>query len=172
MSKKNLAPSLGRLAYPPPDGVSRDTVECDLKQVETQLKLVKSLIDAFPAFEDAVKVQHIIHNKLIDDLSRLADASIAEWASNEEKKESWLNSAAASKPKEDLKSAVHTSCRWTREEVALFDQALKDIDFRTRGATKQIAQRIPTKTIIQVRDRLRRLKTDQKRSEGDHHSEA
>ena len=158
---KSLVP-LGQLADPSPTGVSRDTVECDLKQIETQLKLVKSLIDSFPAFDDAVRVQHIIHQKLLEPLSQLADASIAEWNTKEEKKSTWLSSAAPTKPKEELKSAAHSSFRWTPEEVAQFNRAVQEIPCNQRGSTKLIQQRIPSKTMIQVRDRLRRYKLEQK----------
>ena len=153
---KKQRSNFGVLANPAPEGIPREAVECFIKQVTLQLELAKTLAQT-SKFEDALKIHRMLHDR-IKELSALGDFCIAQWTDYEddEKRTAWMADAEATYSESRL--TAHVSCRWTPEENALFEEAIKNIDISKRCAATLIAKAVPSKTVPQIRERLRRAK--------------
>lgn len=157
----------GQFMDPAPTDLPRESVEVFLKQVDIQLKLTKSLADNV-CLEDALKLQRLIHDR-VKELSHLGDACIATWTTyghqldgmDEEevaRRKIWMQDSTLSAPMADETLKETQLSRWTQEEVDLFNLALAGVDLTKRGYPEEIRKIVKTRTVVQIRERLRRIK--------------
>lgn len=166
MTSKRSRPSLGELMDPPPERVPREAVDCFLKQVGLQLELARCLGQT-GKFDDAVTIQRLLHDRL-KELCDIGDACIAQWTDfdEEDKRNPWQAEAnEAAQDGNPLPPLVSARTRWTPEEIELFNETIKTIDISKRYAASQIAKTVTSKTLVQIRERLRREKRHQKKED-------
>lgn len=156
---------------PAPTDLPREAVETFLKQVDVQLDLTRSLADNV-CLDDALKLQRLIHDR-VKELSHLGDACIATWTTYAgeqdmapeeiEKRKIWMADSELSAPVEEETLKETQLSRWTQEEVDLFNLALAGVDLNKRGYPEEIRKIVKTRTVVQIRERLRRIKHTKKR---------